>query len=445
MKRLDEILSKSKSKGFSAAGTATSPGTSDLDTGCQLCGGAGFVRRERALDDPAFGRAEPCDCVLDEEADVRRARLERIGNLTAMARHTFATLNHDGEALYALIETARSFAGEPHGFLTIAGPSGSGKTHIAAAIGNRRIELGEPASFMVVPDLLDHLRAGYDTEDADFRYANLFEQVRNTPLLILDDIDAASGTAWAKEKLFQLVNGRAIDGLPTVFTAASLSSLDDRLRTRLSDPRTGRVLAMPSALEQPYRSVGGMSLDRLGKMQFRTFDARGTGLGPEERASLEAAFRSANDYAENPEGWFILQGANGCGKTHLAAAIANRALRDGREVFFAVVPDFLDHLRRTYAPGRDEADDMFDSVREAEFLVLDDLGAQNTSPWAHEKLYQVVNYRTVAGLPTVVTTDRALDELQAAHPRVFARIADPAVGTVSIILAPHYRLGRGNS
>jgi hypothetical protein len=56
-----------------------------------------------------------------------------------------------------------------------------------------------------------------------------------------------------------------------------------------------------------------------------------------------------------------------------------------------------------------------------------------------------VNYRTVAGLPTVVTTDRALDELQAAHPRVFARIADPAVGAVSLILAPHYRLGRGNS
>ncbi len=362
-----------------------------------------------------------------------------------MARYTFDALSSDTEALSAIVETARSYAFEPHGFLTITGPSGTGKTHLAAAIGNRRVELGEPASFMVVPDLLDHLRAGYDNDDPDLRYANLFEHVRGVPLLILDDIDAAAGTDWAREKLFQLVNGRHTDGLPTVFTAASLASLDDRLRTRLTDPRTGRVLAIPAVSAQPYRSVGGMSLDRLGRMQFRTFDPRGTGLKPEEQSSLEAAFRSANAYAENPQGWYILQGANGCGKTHLAAAIANRALRDGRAVFFAVVPDFLDHLRRTYAPGNDGSDDVFAAVREADLLVLDDLGAQNTSPWAHEKLYQVVNYRTVAGLPTVVTTDRALDELQAAHPRIFARIADPAVGTVSLILAPHYRLGRGNA
>ena len=424
---------------------ATSPGLPDTDTGCKICGGAGFVRRERPVDDPAFGRAEPCECVLQEEADVRRARLERIGNLTAMARYSFEALTHDSEQLYGVIETARSWAAEPAGFLTITGPSGSGKTHIAAAIGNRRIELGEPASFMVVPDLLDHLRAGYDNEDADLSYANIFEQVRNAPLLILDDIDAAAGTPWAREKLFQLVNGRHTDNLPTVFTAASLASLDDRLRTRLADVRSARVLAIPMATEQPFRSVGGMSLERLGRLQFRTFDPRGTGLNAEERASLESALRAANDYAENPEGWFILQGTNGCGKTHLAAAIANRALRDGRAVFFAVVPDFLDHLRKTYAPGRDGADDIFAEVREADLLILDDLGAQNTSPWAHEKLYQVVNYRTVAGLPTVVTTDRALDELQAAHPRVFARIADPAVGSVCLILAPHYRLGRGNS
>ncbi len=424
---------------------ATSPAPPELSTGCKICGGAGFVRRERQVDDPAFGRAEPCECVLEEEAGVRRERLERIGNLTPMARYTFDALSSDTETLSAIADTARSYALEPHGFLSITGPSGSGKTHLAAAIGNRRVELGEPASFMVVPDLLDHLRAGYDNDDPDLRYANLFEHVRGVPLLILDDIDAAAGTDWAREKLFQLVNGRHTDGLPTVFTAATLATLDDRLRTRLTDPRTGRVLAIPAVSEQPYRSVGGMSLDRLGRMQFRTFDPRGTGLKPEEQSSLEAAFRSANAYAENPQGWYILQGTNGCGKTHLAAAIANRALRDGRAVFFAVVPDFLDHLRRTYAPGNDGSDDVFDAVREAEMLVLDDLGAQNTSPWAHEKLYQVVNYRTVAGLPTVVTTDRALDELQAAHPRIFARIADPAVGTVSLILAPHYRLGRGNT
>jgi DNA replication protein DnaC len=447
MKRLDEVLSKSKNSATSGDATATSPApTEDLAT-CLQCGGAGFVRRRRPLDDPGFGKAEPCSCVLQEAEDVRRARLQRIGNLSALGRYTFAALDPSYEgassAQREAVEHSLAFAESPAGFLTLVGPSGSGKTHLAAAIGNRRIEYGEPACFMVVADLLDHLRAGYDNDDEDLRYASLFEQVRNAPLLILDDVDAAAGTPWAREKLYQLVNGRQRDGLPTVFTAAALDGLDDRLRTRLADPRNAQLLRIEKRESAPYRQVGGMTATQLARLQFRNFDARGSGLGIEEQASLEAAYRSAMAYAEDPQGWLILQGANGCGKTHLAAAIANRALRDGRGVFFAVVPDFLDYLRRTYAPGRDgQFDDLFDAVREAELLVLDDLGAQNTSPWAHEKLYQVVNYRTVGGLPTVVTTDRALDELQSAHPRIFARVADPAVGTVSVILAPHYRLGR---
>ena len=81
-------------------------------------------------------------------------------------------------------------------------------------------------------------------------------------------------------------------------------------------------------------------------------------------------------------------------------------------------------------------------LRNQQILVLDDLGAQATTQWAQEKLYQVVNYRHVAGLPTVVTTDQSLDRLQEAHPRIVARIADPHAGTVVTLLAPHYRLGR---
>ena len=142
------------------------------------------------------------------------------------------------------------------------------------------------------------------------------------------------------------------------------------------------------------------------------------------------------------DGWLTLQGANGCGKTHLAAAIANRALANGSSVFFAVVPDLLDHLRASFAPGSEVGyDELFETVRNVDLLVLDDLGAQATTQWAQEKLYQVVNYRTVSGLPTVVTTDQPLEQIQAAHPRIVARIADPHAGSVIVILAGHYRLG----
>lgn len=453
MKQLREILSKHAAAAISGAlppdtSVEPLPEEGPGDPACPACRGSGFVTRRLPLGDPRFGKAEPCACVLRESEAARRARLERLSNLGSLVRFRFETMlpggpAGDDPAFRAAWEAARAYAAEPSGWLVFVGPSGSGKTHLAAAIVNERIRLGHPALFMVVPDLLDHLRASYGAEEGELGYTDLFEQLRNAPLLVLDDIDAAAGTPWAREKLFQLVNARYLAERPTVFTSGSeLEALEQRLATRLSNPQLSRVLRL-GARAPAYRQVGGMTLERLRTMQFRTFDARPGGLRPEERETVEAAFRAALAYADAPQGWFVLQGTNGCGKTHLAAAIANRVLDRGGDVFFAVVPDLLDHLRSSFAPGNESAyDELFEQVRSAGLLVLDDLGAHVSSPWAQEKLYQLVNYRTVAALPTVVTTDQSFEALQATHPRIAARIFDPHAGTAVVILAPHYRLGR---
>jgi DNA replication protein DnaC len=58
------------------------------------------------------------------------------------------------------------------------------------------------------------------------------------------------------------------------------------------------------------------------------------------------------------------------------------------------VPDLLDELRATFAPDAPQRyDDLFTRVREAPVLILDDFGAHQTTPWAQEKLYQILNYR----------------------------------------------------
>lgn len=168
------------------------------------------------------------------------------------------------------------------------------------------------------------------------------------------------------------------------------------------------------------------NLGPLTEKSFEAFDPAGRPPhNSRSRARLQEALEVCRSYAEAPLEWLVLLGVPGAGKTHLAAAIANRQIELGNEVFFAVVPDLLDHLRSTFAPNSDVTyDEFFESVRNAPLLVLDDLGTHSPSPWAQEKLFQILNHRFNHKLPTVITSNHRLEEMD---PRVRARLSDRTV------------------
>ncbi|NPV67291.1 MAG: ATP-binding protein [Anaerolineae bacterium] len=171
-------------------------------------------------------------------------------------------------------------------------------------------------------------------------------------------------------------------------------------------------------------------------MRFDTWDPRPE-LPKKDHENLRRAFEWARRYAENPQGWLVLTGTYGCGKTHLAAAIANHRQSNGESVVFVTVPDLLDHLRATFSPSSTVSyDRLFQDVRNAGLLVLDDLGVENASPWAREKLFQIIDYRYRARLATVITMSRPLDEIDE---RLASRIGDPSRGVVFAITATSYR------
>ena len=140
-------------------------------------------------------------------------------------------------------------------------------------------------------------------------------------------------------------------------------------------------------------------------MTFQRFDTSGMNATRNQQDTLKAAYQSALQFAREPQDWLVLTGPVGAGKTHLAAAIANYQVQQGNPVSFLVVPDLLDHLRSTFAPESQVTyDELFDKMRNAPLLILDDLGTQSTTPWAQEKLFQLLNHRYNGRLPTVITT-----------------------------------------
>lgn len=389
----------------------------------------------------------PCRCTQKEWEENRLARLQRYSNLGSLTRLTFDNLVSRGrsgdpqnqERFLRAYQAADSFAQNPKGWLVFMGPSGCGKTHLAAAIANHCLYQGHPAFFISVPELIDHLRSTF-SPSSDISYDELFEQVRGAPLLILDDLDTRSTTPWAQEKLFQIISHRFNNQLPTVITVAAetdLGRLEERWHTRLTDPTLSQVHLLEEKKSSLLDYSGSLGLELLSSMTFDNFDSKRVNLPLEQRQNLEQAFRLAHSFAESPEGWLVFQGENGCGKTHLAAAIANYRLRVGKPVSFIIVPDFLDHLRSTFSPeSKVTYDELFERVKRAPLLILDDFGEHSSTPWAQEKLYQIINYRYNARLPTVVTMCYSLDEIET---RITSRMTDPRLSLVFNIIAPDYR------
>ncbi len=364
-----------------------------------------------------------------------------------LAGLTFDRLNPKGKSANPLDQddfqraygAAKEYAREPKGWLCFTGPSGGGKTHLAAAIGNERLKAGEPVFFITAPDLLERLRASF-SPGGEMAYDEFFDRVRRAPLLILDDLGTQSSTPWAKEKLDQVITYRFISELPTVVvTSVPLEELDDRIRTRLSDPNLCRVYNICS--RKPSLDYGwGPEFVLQRDMTFERFDLRRSNLPREQQENLELVHDAVMSFAKAPEGWLVLMGVNGCGKTHLAAAIVNYRYREKKPALFIVVPEFLDHLRSTFSPESSVSyDELFESVKKTPLLVLDDFGEQSGTPWAQEKLYQVINYRYNSRLSTVITTSKALEEIE---DRVSSRLADAGISIVLNIIAPDYRSDR---
>ena len=138
-------------------------------------------------------------------------------------------------------------------------------------------------------------------------------------------------------------------------------------------------------------------------------------------------------YAANMEGWLLLCGQSGCGKTHLCTAVCRQQLLGGKEVRYMPWRDEVAQIKACSldSPHRQQ---LLDGYKNAGILYIDDLfkvgGAEQTGnkPTAADVgiAFDILNHRYLGGLATIISTEYSPQELAAIDEAVGGRIVQMA-------------------
>lgn len=246
--------------------TTTKPSPSGItqnpSTTCDICDGLGFFVPDVDRYDPKFGRAQKCPHGCGTLGE--RERAAASGLLGNMRKLSFVTSKGWGQSVRPAATAVKQAvtADPPAGFILISGPYGCGKTHILAAAVNEAIERGGVGLFSTADGILDRFRETFDKEtksgNAD-TYWQVWNRFLDVPVLCVDELDRVSGTAWAENQLFQVLNKRyekSVYGndngrtcLTVLATNSAVEGLPPYLISRLKDGRTGQIFEIEKSVD----------------------------------------------------------------------------------------------------------------------------------------------------------------------------------------------------
>lgn len=114
-------------------------------------------------------------------------------------------------------------------------------------------------------------------------------------------------------------------------------------------------------------------------------------------------------HKKNPKGIY-LHGSYGTGKTYLIAALFNELAKKDIRSSIVYVPEFLRILKSSFG---EDFEEMYDTIKKAPLLLLDDIGAEYLTPWARDEILgTILQYRMDEELPTFFTSNLNLKQLE---------------------------------
>jgi DNA replication protein DnaC len=156
-----------------------------------------------------------------------------------------------------------------------------------------------------------------------------------------------------------------------------------------------RVAALEGRIPRRYREV---SLEREPLISIER-------ANPHVVREVRQYIRTIAEQLDAGRGlWFT--GDVGTGKTTLAMLISKSAMEADRTVAIYSLPRLLAQLRDTYQDNSPYSlNELIDRLSAVDLLHVDDVGAEQTSPWVLEQLYTIVNTRYEEGKAILLTTN----------------------------------------
>lgn len=111
-----------------------------------------------------------------------------------------------------------------------------------------------------------------------------------------------------------------------------------------------------------------------------------------------------------PKGLY-LSGSFGSGKTYLLAALFNELAKKEVNSIMIYFPEFLRKLKSSF--NENNYEERFDLIKKVDILLIDDIGAENLTPWGRDEVLGVIlQYRMDENLPTFFTSNFKIEELE---------------------------------
>ncbi|MCU9533004.1 primosomal protein DnaI [Streptococcus sp. CSL10205-OR2] len=127
---------------------------------------------------------------------------------------------------------------------------------------------------------------------------------------------------------------------------------------------------------------------------------------------FEAVVDFVRQYPKTNQKGLYLYGDMGVGKSYLMAAMA-RELSEQKQVSTTLIhfPSFTIDVKNAINTGTVKEE--IDTVKKAEVLILDDIGAEQSTSWIRDEVLQVIlQYRMLEELPTFFTSNYSLEDLE---------------------------------